>query len=125
MNDRWVRIRFVLILVTAFFAFIAMVLSLVSVAYVVDAVSKIRQTQITGTPLGRKIEQSTSDTAITLQILQDCLDPNGVCGKASSENQKIILLQVREDFIAAVACADQPGIQTEDQIDACVMKSRP
>lgn len=125
LSDAHPRTRFWIITGLAFLALIALVLSLTAIFQTAGTTQDVRETQLEGTPFGKKIQQSIDDIAAVLAILQDCLDPNGVCGKQSAEGTAAIIEQFREDSITAAACADQPGTQTREQIAACVESAGP
>lgn len=50
--------------------------------------------------------------------IKDCIDPSGHCYKEGSDRAKLL-----GDVSAfAAACADLPGTQSADQIQACILR---
>lgn len=119
------RRRLILAASIAFLALVAVVLSMLAIFGTFTTTNDVRDTQLEGTPFGKKIAKSVDDIAQVLALLQDCLDPNGVCGKAAAENQRVIAEHLHEDAITIAACADKPGVQTRAEINACVEQSTP
>lgn len=107
-----------------FLGIVAVVIVLLAIFNTNTTTTDVRDTQLTGTPLGRSIAQSTEDTSATLALLQDCLDPKGECGSRSAANQKAALDAIRRDMIITATCIDKPGHQTEAQIMRCVERHR-
>lgn len=112
-------LRLMVLLLIMFLSVVAIVLGALALYYVVDTTDKIRTTQIEGTPLGKQLQKSTEDTASSLALLQDCLNEDGECAKASRENQGRILESIREDMFIIGACMEQGTHRTEAQIRRC------
>lgn len=82
---------------------------------IVAVIAAIRQTQIEGTPTGRRLLEASD------RIL-DCTDPAGVCYQRNQERTADVIGDVNRVAVYAAACADQRGIQGEDEIYACVVR---
>lgn len=118
-SDAHRRFRFWLMIFLSFLSLVALVAALYAVFGTSQTTEEIRDTQLEGTPLGQRIAQSTDDTATTLALLKDCLDPAGECGKRSAASQQTALGSIRDDMFTIAACIDKPGRQTQAQIRRC------
>lgn len=131
LTDARPRLRLWIMIALAFLTLVAVVLSLAAIfgtfnktSEVQSTTNEVRDTQLEGTPFGKKLAKSVDDIASVLAILQDCLDPNGVCGQQAAENQRSIARRLHDDTITIAVCADKPGTQTRAEIEACVEESR-
>lgn len=86
------------------------------VSFVRDSqtVDAIRDTQLEGTPLGKRL----NGLAITIE---DCVNPEGQCFKDGEERTGEVISQVSEITAMTIACADEVGTQTYKVIRACVL----
>lgn len=59
-------------------------------------------------------------------LIVDCTQPGGQCYRNAQARQADVLGHPRgpinDVIVLAAACADRPGVATEDQIRACVIK---
>jgi hypothetical protein len=125
MDERaWSHLRLFVMLLCLFFSMVAVVLGAAALYYVVDTTTKIRDTQLEGTPLGKRLQKSTDDTATSLELLQDCLNEDGECARANRENQARVLDQLRNDMFIIGACMEAGDHRTEEQIRACYFETQ-
>lgn len=121
------RIKRALILLTAVFVTVALVL-------IVAVLLAVRSTQQTGSPTikalteqGDRIEAlaedaktaATSSQALTA-FLADCLNPEGECAKQGRADELESRAAIRQITEYAVTCADQLGEQTSAEIRRCI-----
>lgn len=71
-------------------------------------------------------EQSSKDSAETLRLIQDCLDPSGVCNQENQAQTAAIIAEFNKSVtraaIYAAACAEDPEPQSPKEIEACVFR---
>lgn len=71
-------------------------------------------------------EQSAADSAETLRIIEDCLNPEGACAQENNAETAAIIeafnKSVTQASIYAAACADRVNPQTAEEIEACVFR---
>ena len=79
-----------------------------SLVYLVNIASKIQQVQAETTKRGQEI--------------QSCTTPGGACYERSQQQTGAAVGSINQVTILAVACARQPGNDTEAEVKACVEK---
>lgn len=73
--------------------------------------------------LAKQIRDSQRSNTSTIAVIQDCTQTTGQCFKDGQKRTAGVLQLVRMQQVAAVACADRPGTQTAEEIDACVERT--
>lgn len=105
---------------TVALAGVALVISVVTAA-VVSAVksTSIRESQVENTALIENTDQ-------TLKIIRECTTPGEDCYDRGQARTAAIVARLTNDLTRvsayAAACADQAGVQTEDEIFACIVR---
>ena len=100
---------------------VALLVVVVASAVVVSAVksTSIRETQTQNTDLLEKTDE-------TLQIMRGCTTPGEECYDRGQRRTAELVAHLTSDLTRvsayAAACADQAGVQTEDQIFACIVR---
>lgn len=101
-------------------ALIGTLLAAIAAAIFISAalMGQVRQTQLDGTPLGRKLQESSD------RIL-DCTQPTGECFKDGQKRQAGALATVQQITILAAACSatvspDEPLARRIASITKCV-----
>lgn len=93
-----------------------------------ELTTAIRETQQTGSPVLLEVARSAAQAktaaeaskAVQVQIA-DCLDPDGLCYKRSQRRSASAIGSINEITYYAVSCADEPGTQSLEEIQTCVI----
>jgi hypothetical protein len=111
------RQKLIVALVTA----VAVLIMVAVTAVVISAVksTSIRETQTENTAL-------IENTSKTLEIMQGCTTPGEECFDRGQERTAELVAGLTSDLTRvsayAAACADHVGVQTEDEIFACIVR---
>lgn len=78
---------------------------------------------VSSNALAQQIKSGQKDTQRTAAIILDCTQPSGTCFQNGERRtgQAVSLIKLAQ--VAAVACADRPGQQSLDEINACVERT--
>lgn len=88
----------------------------------------IRATQKHGVDMLHELEVAAAEShrsAVNSQRTQaqirDCIDPDGKCFKMAQRQTADAITSINKITYYAVSCADEPGTQTLDEIQSCVI----
>lgn len=57
-----------------------------------------------------------------LNLIKSCTDPSGECAKRGQEQTADAIADINRVTVYAAACADEPGVQGQSAIYACVVE---
>lgn len=76
----------------------------------------------TRTLIGQVRDSQKSNTS-TVNVIRDCTEPDGKCFKDGQRRTARAVGDISLAQIAAVACADQPGFQSAQDVALCVQRT--
>lgn len=110
------------LVVTAVGAIISLfVLNIFLLVKVLDIAEDNNNEAIAAKTAAEEAQHAAESSQTLLDVVQDCLDPEGKCGKASIQADKEQLGDLSEIVYLSNSCSDKAGEQSFKQIQACVI----
>jgi hypothetical protein len=72
--------------------------------------------------LTTEIRTSQKSNGETVRIIKDCTEPEGDCFKEAQSRQADVVGDINAVITLAATCADQPGVQTREDIERCILE---
>lgn len=90
------------------------VLVLALLLLIVSLTGQVRNTQLEGTPTGKKLLQSA-------ETIEDCTQANGECYERNLQRSAEVIGDLNRVIVIAASCASGPDEKTVQRIQECVI----
>lgn len=68
------------------------------------------------------VRETQKDSRESVEAIRDCTQPSGECYREARERSARTVTDIGKVSAYAAACADRPGVQTEDEVRLCVLR---
>jgi hypothetical protein len=72
--------------------------------------------------LASTMRETQQSSASSVDAIRDCTEVGGECFERSQKRTGKVVADLGKVSAYAAACADRPGVQTEDDVLACVLR---